>query len=76
MGGNIGIPVLDLKNDGDFYVLELSSYQLELSHTIDLEIGILLNITPDHLEWHKTLENYINAKKKVFEKCKTHYSWN
>ena len=70
MGSNIGIPVLDLKNDGDFYVLELSSYQLELSHPINLEIGILLNITPDHLEWHKTLENYIRAKKKIFEKCK------
>lgn len=70
MGGNIGIPALDLPADADAYVLELSSYQIELSSILSLEIGILLNITPDHLEWHKTFENYIASKEKLFKNCR------
>ncbi|MDR1907799.1 MAG: hypothetical protein LBQ43_02950 [Holosporales bacterium] len=48
------------------YILELSSYQLELSHTLGLDVGILTNITPDHLERHGSFENYVKAKKKIF----------
>jgi UDP-N-acetylmuramoylalanine--D-glutamate ligase len=70
MGGNIGIPVLDLTSDAKIYVLELSSYQLELSSVLPLEVGILLNITPDHLEWHKTFDHYISSKEKIFQNCR------
>ncbi|MBX7146562.1 MAG: UDP-N-acetylmuramoyl-L-alanine--D-glutamate ligase [Alphaproteobacteria bacterium] len=68
VGGNIGHPVLDLpalEEDG-FYVLELSSYQLELIKTLKFNIAILLNITPDHLERHGNMEGYIAAKKRIF----------
>lgn len=68
-GGNIGIPVLDLPNDSDFYVFELSSYQLELSKSSPLYAGVFLNLTPDHLDWHHSIEAYLNAKKKIFKDC-------
>ncbi|WP_164503784.1 UDP-N-acetylmuramoyl-L-alanine--D-glutamate ligase [Rickettsiales endosymbiont of Stachyamoeba lipophora] len=70
LGGNIGIPVLELpiNNSSDFiYVLELSSYQLELLKEYHLNLAILLNITKDHIERHGNMENYIQAKCKIFE---------
>ena len=66
MGGNIGVPVLDLKSKCDYTVLELSSYQLERSPNLACDIAILLNITPDHLDWHETMDNYVVAKAKIF----------
>lgn len=68
VGGNIGIPVLDLPVDQDWYVLELSSYQLELSENLNLDTAVWLNISPDHLERHGNIENYLHAKKRIFEK--------
>ena len=68
VGGNLGNPVLDLEmlgTDG-IYVLELSSYQLDLASTIFLDTAIWTNLTPDHLERHGSLEAYIRAKKKIF----------
>jgi len=67
-GGNIGVPVLDLEQlDGDgTYVLELSSYQLELTESLACDIAVLLNITPDHLDRHGGIDGYIAAKKKIF----------
>lgn len=67
MGGNIGYPILDLKPfDKDiFYVIECSSFQIDLVPSINPDIAILLNITPDHIERHGTLENYANIKKKL-----------
>lgn len=67
IGGNIGIPALDLKRfrSDEFYVLELSSYQLELSPSAHFQIGVLLNISPDHLERHGGLDGYIEAKKLI-----------
>ncbi len=68
MGGNIGVPVFDLEiKDNPFVVLELSSYQLDLCPTFRPEISVLLNITPDHIERHGTLENYAASKAKIFE---------
>jgi UDP-N-acetylmuramoylalanine--D-glutamate ligase len=68
IGGNIGIPVFDLDFDSDFYVLEISSYQLDLLDKTNFDIGVLLNITPDHLDrYNFKLENYINSKKKIFK---------
>jgi UDP-N-acetylmuramoylalanine--D-glutamate ligase len=69
LGGNIGVPVLDLpmaKNS--VYIFELSSYQLYLSKTHLFLASCILNIKPDHLEWHKTMENYRQSKYKIFEK--------
>jgi UDP-N-acetylmuramoylalanine--D-glutamate ligase len=71
IGGNIGIPVLDLLNAPvpDFYVLEISSFQLETSYTLHPKVATLLNISPDHLDRHKTLEAYIQAKQRIYHDC-------
>ncbi|NCC02844.1 MAG: UDP-N-acetylmuramoyl-L-alanine--D-glutamate ligase [Proteobacteria bacterium] len=67
MGGNIGTPALSLpplEEDG-IYVLELSSYQLDLLKTHPISIAVLLNITPDHIDHHGSMEGYIAAKKNL-----------
>ena len=52
MGGNIGLPILEQEPlpDGGVYVLELSSYQIDLTYSLDCDVAVLLNITPDHLD--------------------------
>ncbi len=67
-GGNIGIPALDLEplGVGGTYVLELSSYQLELVPHLACETAILLNITADHLDRHGGMDGYIAAKRRIF----------
>ncbi|MCD8494105.1 MAG: hypothetical protein LRY39_01590 [Alphaproteobacteria bacterium] len=70
MGGNIGEAVLNLKmppKEGVF-VLELSSFQIDLCPTFAPDTGILLNITPDHLDRHGSMENYAAIKARVFNK--------
>lgn len=67
--GNIGIPFIDKVDDStedDIFVAELSSYQLETTYTLKPKCSVVLNITNDHLERHKTLNNYIQAKERVF----------
>ncbi len=65
--GNIGISPLEYLDKGvDYYVIEASSYQLNYSNEIKPKIGIFCNLTPDHLLWHKTIENYFEAKAKPF----------
>ncbi len=67
MGGNIGRPILDLaplKKD-IFYIIECSSFQIELAPSINPDVGILLNVTPDHIECHGTIQNYENIKKQL-----------
>ncbi len=67
MGGNIGTPVLDLPIiEGAVYVLELSSYQLDLNNHFAADIGVWLNITPDHLDRHGGIDGYVAAKAKLF----------
>lgn len=68
MGGNLGIPVLDLNplNEDGTYVLEVSSYQLEISPNLHFNVGVLLNITPDHLDRHGGMEGYIAAKRLIY----------
>jgi UDP-N-acetylmuramoylalanine--D-glutamate ligase len=67
MGGNIGVPVFDLQiKDKPFVVLEMSSYQLDLCPTFTPEIAVLMNITPDHIDRHGTMEKYAAAKKRIF----------
>ncbi len=67
-GGNIGKAVLDLEPFADnlTYVLELSSFQIDLTPTLKPDAAALLNITPDHLDRHDTLENYARIKAQVF----------
>lgn len=68
IGGNIGIPALTLHPlaKGETYVLELSSYQLELVSSFSATIAVFLNISKDHLERHGSLEEYIRAKRRIF----------
>lgn len=68
--GNIGVGVLwNMINsrDDDIFVIEASSFQLENTYEFKPKISLILNITPDHLNWHKTFKNYVNAKKKIFK---------
>lgn len=66
-GGNIGTPVLDLPLEaGATYVLELSSYQLDLNRRFAVDIGVWLNLTPDHLERHGDMAGYAAAKANLF----------
>lgn len=71
-GGNLGTAALTLEPlDADgVYVLELSSYQLEMSQFLKSDISILLNITEDHLSHHGTMADYVKAKAKLFELTK------
>ncbi|HEU4475211.1 MAG TPA: UDP-N-acetylmuramoyl-L-alanine--D-glutamate ligase [Methyloceanibacter sp.] len=68
LGGNIGKAVLDLEPfAGDLtYVIELSSFQIELAPAIAPDAAALLNITPDHLDRHGTIENYARIKASIF----------
>lgn len=67
VGGNLGPPALQLEPMGDgTYVLEVSSYQLDLMPDARFTTAILLNITPDHIDHHGTMEAYIKAKKHIF----------
>jgi UDP-N-acetylmuramoylalanine--D-glutamate ligase len=64
MGGNIGVPALQLANfgPGRAYVLEVSSYQIDLAPSLKPTVGILLNVSEDHLDRHGTIENYAAIK--------------
>ncbi|XDD49398.1 UDP-N-acetylmuramoyl-L-alanine--D-glutamate ligase [Leptospira sp. WS92.C1] len=65
-GGNLGIPFTSFcKNPISLAVLELSSYQLDDSSDLHLDVSVFLNLAPDHLERHKTMENYFLAKLKI-----------
>lgn len=68
VGGNLGAPVLDFEPAGTrtIYVLELSSYQLELTPSLVFNAAVLLNISPDHLGRHGGMEGYIAAKRRIF----------
>ncbi|MEM9955319.1 MAG: UDP-N-acetylmuramoyl-L-alanine--D-glutamate ligase [Chloroflexota bacterium] len=69
VGGNIGDVLLDVLDDisrDDVVVMELSSFQLDLM-TVSPQVGAILNITPNHLDRHKTMENYVNAKVNIIK---------
>lgn len=68
MGGNIGVPVLSGNplGPGGVYVLELSSYQLDLTHSLECEVAALLNITPDHLDRYDSFAAYADSKGRLF----------
>jgi len=68
MGGNIGLPILAQKPlpEGGVYVLELSSYQIDLTQSLDCDVAVLLNITPDHLDRYESFEAYRDSKLRLF----------
>ena len=67
VGGNIGVGVLGLEDmhGGAVYVLELSSYQLDLTSSLKADAAVLLNISPDHLDRHGGMDGYVAAKRRV-----------
>ncbi|PIE83463.1 MAG: UDP-N-acetylmuramoyl-L-alanine--D-glutamate ligase [Candidatus Contendobacter odensis] len=75
VGGNLGTPALDLwlareKNATvrpQFYVLELSSFQLETTYSLNARVATVLNISPDHMDRYDSLDNYIVAKQQIFQ---------
>jgi len=70
LGGNVGLPVLEqLSNEIDCYVLELSSFQLETLASMNAIAATVLNVSDDHLDRHKTLENYSAIKQKVYQQA-------
>jgi len=69
MGGNIGLPIMGQEPlpEGGVYVLELSSYQIDLTFTLDCDVAVLLNITPDHLDRYDGFDAYAASKARLFE---------
>jgi len=67
MGGNIGLPILAQAPlpEGGVYVLELSSYQIDLTQSLDCDVAVLLNITPDHLDRYESFEAYAASKERL-----------
>ena len=73
MGGNIGVPVLELPapTPNRIHVIECSSYQIDLAPSLNPSVGALLNITPDHLDRHGTVENYATIKARLVARADT-----
>jgi UDP-N-acetylmuramoylalanine--D-glutamate ligase len=73
MGGNIGTAILSLDppSRARHYVIEVSSYQIDLAPSLAASIGIFLNVTPDHLDRHGTIEHYAAVKERVIAKAQT-----
>jgi UDP-N-acetylmuramoylalanine--D-glutamate ligase len=69
VGGNLGTPVVELGalGTGGRYVLELSSYQLELAPSLACRVAVLLNFSPDHLDRHGGMKGYVGAKLRIFQ---------
>jgi UDP-N-acetylmuramoylalanine--D-glutamate ligase len=78
VGGNLGEPALDLLGSAHragetvgLYVLELSSFQLEATHSLDLAAAAVLNVSPDHLDRYASVAAYAEAKARIFARCDT-----
>ena len=72
-GGNLGEPALDLleRPVPQLYALELSSFQLETTHTLATATATVLNVTPDHLDRYDSIEDYAATKARIFDGCET-----
>src|SRR6202142_1368917 len=71
MGGNIGVPILDLPppSDDRVHVIECSSFQIDLAPSLAPGVGLLINVTPDHLDRHGTVEAYSAIKERLVAKA-------
>jgi UDP-N-acetylmuramoylalanine--D-glutamate ligase len=71
-GANLGHPALDLlaEDEPDVYVLELSSFQLQRTRHLPAEVALLLNVSPDHLDWHASEDEYREAKYRIFDQAR------
>jgi len=69
MGGNIGVPILDLEPPSEqrIHVVECSTFQIDLAPSLHPSVGVLLNLTPDHIDRHGTMENYASLKQRLVE---------
>ena len=70
VGGNLGIPALDLLVEGeapDLYVLELSSFQLETTYSLNAAAAAVLNVSEDHLDRYAGMDDYVGAKARIFQ---------
>lgn len=68
VGGNLGTPALDLLSDSkEYYVLEVSSFQLESVTRLNAEVAVVLNVSPDHLDRHQSIEGYRVIKQRVYQ---------
>jgi UDP-N-acetylmuramoylalanine--D-glutamate ligase len=68
--GNIGYlatAAIEARQDDEWFVAELSSFQLASAQRLHPRVAVLLNITPDHIAWHKSLEHYAEAKERIFQ---------
>ena len=70
-GGNLGQPALDLllEKEPDIYILELSSFQLQRTKKLPAKVAVLLNVTPDHLDWHTNESEYRQAKYRIYSEA-------
>jgi UDP-N-acetylmuramoylalanine--D-glutamate ligase len=70
MGGNIGVPILELEppSDSRIHVVECSTFQIDLAPSLNPSVGLLLNLTPDHIDRHGTMENYAAIKQRLVER--------
>lgn len=70
-GGNLGEPALDLLDQPtpDVYVLELSSFQLQRTQSLPAEVAVLLNVSPDHLDWHTDEAEYRESKYRIYREA-------
>jgi len=74
--GNVGTPALDcLKLELDVLVLELSSFQLELTHSLHLDVACFLNLSDDHLDRHGTMDNYAAIKQRIYTHAERAVFW-
>ncbi len=71
-GGNLGKPALDLLEEDkpDLYVLELSSFQLQRTRELPADVAVLLNVAPDHLDWHTSEAEYRDAKYRIYREAR------
>lgn len=67
LGGNIGVPILDLEppSEARIHVIECSSFQIDLTPSLNPTIGVLINLTPDHLDRHGTMDHYAAVKERL-----------
>ena len=71
--GNIGTPVLDVLANAvpDYYVMELSSFQLETTSSLKARVAVVLNVTADHMDRYDSLDDYAAAKLRIYQNCQT-----